>query len=103
MKVKNVKGSSKISSKAPTPFSSWLNYWESYAGFILKSDTLYQCPACGNKVSKDDFEGCHVRKASIIDSLDQNWYLVPLCKACNHRTDVFDIGDIKLVPVPSNL
>lgn len=37
MKIKNVKGSSKISPKAPSGYTSWRNYWESIFGQNLEA------------------------------------------------------------------
>ena len=49
--------------------------------------------------SNSDLVGAHVQKAN---SSDKSWYITPLCKACNQRTDEFDVF-WDLVPVPSNL
>ena len=43
--------------------------------------------------------GAHVQKAN---SYDNRWYVTPLCRTCNNRTDEFDVF-FDLVPVPSNL
>lgn len=48
---------------------------------------------------KTDLVGAHVQKAY---SIDQKWYIVPLCSSCNQRTDTFEVYET-LVPVPSNL
>ncbi len=100
MKIKNITGSSKVSEKPPKGYSSWLNYWEKNVNFILKTGIKYKCPACGNAFERKNFDGCHVQK---VDSTDQKWYIIPLCDACNHRTDTPEIGNIRLVDVPSNL
>ena len=99
MYIHNVKGSSKISTKPPKPYNSWLSYWEDKANCKLVDNTYYKCPACGEATLRKDFDGCHVQKAY---SSDQSWYIVPLCSSCNHRTDTFDVN-VTLVPVPSNL
>ena len=57
----------------------------------------YTCGASG--CSNSDLVGAHVQKAN---SSDKSWYITPLCKACNQRTDEFDVF-WDLVPVPSNL
>lgn len=36
-------------------------------------------------------------------STDECYYIVPLCPACNKRTDTFEVPEDSLVPVPSNL
>ena len=62
---------------------------------------MYVCPTCGRSFYPKDWDGCHVQKA---ESYDKSWYVVPLCKSCNQRIgEVLDIGDLKMVPVPSNL
>ena len=98
MIVENVKGSSKISEAPPYPYNSWLNYWEKNSGqiFIAK-----KCPACGRIVTRKEFDGCHVQKAN--NPFDGRWYIVPLCDRCNHSTEKLDVGNIPLVPTPSNL
>ena len=66
MLVENVTGSSKVSKKAPYPYTSWLNYWEVNANFALNPNQLYNCPACGKPFYRKDFDGCHVQKANNI-------------------------------------
>ena len=100
MKIKNIKGSSKVSEKSPKGYSSWLDYWEQNVNFTLKPGDKYKCPACGKSFTRDNFDGCHVQK---VDSTDQKWYIIPLCDSCNHRIDTPDIGFIRLVDVPNNL
>ena len=100
MKIRNIKGSSKVSKNPPKDYTSWLEYWEVNANRKLKTGIKYKCPACGQAFERKDFDGCHVQK---VDSTDQKWYIIPLCDSCNHRNDTPDIGDIRLVDVPSNL
>ena len=78
MRVKNVSGSSRF--PAPRGYNSWLEYWEKQSG-------------------RHDLVGAHVQK---VNSADQSWYITPICKSCNSRTDEFDVC-WPLVPVPSNL
>lgn len=99
MKIKNVKGSDKVS-KLPSKYSSWLEYWEMNHGFIIKETQLYSCPACKNAFLRKNFDGCHVQK---VLSKDKKWYIIPLCDSCNHRMDSFDVDKRLLVDVPSNL
>lgn len=101
MRIKNITGSSKISQKAPYPYTSWLEYWEINANISLKSNVLYKCPACGNGFYREDFDGCHVQKAN--NPSDRRWYIVPLCSSCNQSEDKLEIGDVQLIPTPSNL
>ena len=100
MKIKNVKGSSKVSPNPPSGYSSWLNYWEINFGQKLHTCQKYQCPACGEYYYRRNFDGCHVQKAN---STDQKWYIMPLCDRCNHRTDSPDVNGSLLIDVPSNL
>lgn len=90
MYVKNVNGSGRYS--APSGYSSWLEYWEDNAG-----RKVTYCGATG--CYGTDLVGAHVQKA---DSNDNKWYIVPLCRSCNQRTDTFYVA-YPLVPVPSNL
>lgn len=69
-----------------------LDYWEKQTG-----TKKYTCGASG--CSNSDLVGAHVQK---VNSSDKSWYITPLCKACNQRTDEFDVF-WDLVPVPSNL
>ena len=89
-KVKNVVGSSRF----PVPFgySSWLDYWEKQTG-----ESATSCGTCGMFAAAE--VGAHVQKA---DSTDKRYYITPLCRRCNQRTDEFYVNT-KLVPVPSNL
>ena len=101
MKIRNVKGSSKVSGRPPQPYSSWLNYWEIKANFSLDRNQLYNCPACGKAFYPKDFDGCHVQKASFFD---WTWFIVPLCSSCNHSTEIMEIdNDVCMVSSPSNL
>lgn len=98
MKIRNIKGSSKVS-ESPKRFTSWLKFWEHFANFTLEEKKLYKCPACGKSFYRENFDGCHVQK---VDSSDQKWYIVPLCDSCNHRTDEPDIDENLLVELAEN-
>ena len=90
-KVKNVNGSSRFA--CPSGYNSWLDYWEKQTG-----TTAYRCSATDcHKLGRSNLVGAHVQKVN-----DKHWYIVPLCSACNNRTDEFYV-DASLVPVPSNL
>jgi hypothetical protein len=93
MTVKNVNGSSRFSS--PAGYNSWLDYWEDKSGMTAWRCSATDCMSYG----RINLVGAHVQKAY---STDQRWYIVPLCKSCNTRNDVFEV-DAELVPVPSNL
>ncbi len=98
--IHNVKGSSKISQNPPFPYGSWLQYWEGISGFSIDPNTEYECPGCGKKITRKNFDGCHVQKCGLVD---RKWYVMPLCDSCNHRTDMFSVDEKLLLPVPSNL
>ena len=100
MKIKNVKGSSKISPNPPKGYDSWLEYWEVNHGQVLDPKKWYSCPACGRSILRKSFDGCHVQKAN---SIDKKWYIVPLCDSCNHTTEEKDVNESLLLDVPSNL
>lgn len=86
-KVKNINGTSRFNSRV------WLDYWEEQT-----EGKATRCGAIDCK-SKEELVGAHVMKAN---SSDKKYYITPLCKGCNKRTDEFDV-DTELVPVPSNL
>lgn len=90
MYVKNVSGSSRFS--APKGYSSWLEYWETVTGRVA-----FSCGTSGCR--HKDLVGAHVQKAY---GPDQRWYITPLCRSCNGRSDIFNVTT-ELVPVPSNL
>ena len=90
MYVTNVNGSGRYT--PPSGYSSWLEYWEYKTG----SKVTY----CGaQNCYGTDLVGAHVQKAY---SSDKSWYIVPLCRSCNNRTDTFNV-EYPLVPDPSNL
>ena len=87
--VKNVNGSDRFS--APSGYDSWLDYWEKYTGKKISYCSVTTC-------SRSDIVGAHVQKAN---STDEKYYIVPICKGCNQRTDSFYVT-AELAPVPSN-
>lgn len=89
-KVKNVNGSGRFT--PPYGYSSWLEYWEVQTGRTASVCGAYGC-------SNEDLVGAHVQKS---DSSDNKWYVTPLCRSCNNRTDEFEVY-YELVPVPGNL
>lgn len=100
MKIKNVKGSSKVSPNPPSGYKSWLEYWEVNSRNKLNSFQYYSCPACGRSFLRMNFDGCHVQK---VDSDDKKWYIIPLCDSCNHTKGEPDVDASLLIDVPSNL
>ena len=92
-KVKNVNGSSRFES--PAGYGSWLDYWEERSGKTARGWCATDCFVNG----RDNLVGAHVQK---VNGFDNSWYIVPLCRSCNNRTDEFYVDEV-LVPVPSNL
>lgn len=90
IKVKNVEGSSRFD--APQGCDSWLDYWSKEKG----RNPRYCAVDNGHN---PELVGGHVQK---VNSTDAKWYIVPLCVGCNQRTDVFEIEEDLLAPVPSN-
>ena len=48
------------------------------------------------KVKIEHVDGCHVQKSR---SIDNDWYIVPLCDSCNQKKGELDIEDTKLAKV----
>lgn len=92
-RVKNVNGSSRFAN--PAGYDSWLDYWEDKSGKTAKRCSATDCHLLG----RSNLIGAHVQK---VNSYDNKWYIVPLCRGCNNRTDEFYVEET-LVPVPSNL
>ena len=92
-RVKNVNGSSHFAN--PAGYDSWLDYWEDKSGKTAKRCSATDCHLLG----RSNLVGAHVQK---VNSYDNNWYIVPLCRGCNNRTDEFYVEET-LVPIPSNL
>jgi putative tonB-related protein len=90
IKVKNANGSSRF--RIPLGYDSWLDYWEKQTGVKM---SICGCKNCNNT----DLVGGHVIKAN---STDKHYYITPICRSCNNRTDEFYVY-WDLVPVPSNL
>ena len=107
MKIRNVRGSSKVSPNPPTGYSSWIDYWKSretlgdWLIFRLLIHNDYECPMCGNRVPLKEVAGGHVVKDG---STDMRWYVYPICDSCNKqpgKVSVKDITENWLVPMPS--
>ena len=85
--VKNIYGTE---GRKPVGASTWIGYWEKHKG-----KKVYICSACG--VLSSRLCGAHVKKC--LPLTDCLWYIVPLCPACNQRTDEFFVAAESLVPV----
>ncbi len=81
MKIRNINGTSDTTCRC----GSWLNHWKNFSRQALPS----YCPAanCLNK----DLLGAHVQKGGA--SLDQKWYIYPLCGAHNKHTGELEVSD----------
>ena len=75
--VKNLNGTAGKTCSCPGS-NSWLEHWEHKTG---RKATF--CAACFSKAEV----GGHVKKVGF----DYSHYIVPLCKACNKRTDEFTV------------
>lgn len=75
MKLRNIKGTSENDCSC----GSWIAHWEKFSGEKAPST----CPAIGCK--NTGTEGAHVRKGG--GSTDQDWYIYPLCRSHNKKTD----------------
>ena len=91
MKVTNVEESSK--ELKPKDYNSWIHFWQEKTGY----EALI-CSACD--CWGRDIEGAHVQDAL---GFDKSVYIVPLCKACNHRTDEFEVPDDLMLKIPKGL
>jgi hypothetical protein len=89
VKVKNVNGSSRFES--PEGYSTWLDFWEDKCGKTAWICSAIDCHLLG----RDNLVGAHVQ---LVNSTDKSWYIVPLCRKCNTRTDEFFVDEM-LVPI----
>ena len=79
-KVKNLKGTS--DNFVPSEYNSWIDYYKSNTGSKREMCSKF---GCGNK---GDLVGAHVK---IIDKrCNDDWYIVPLCRTCNHNSNIND-------------
>ena len=91
-KVKNLRGTS---DNPPRNSKTWLEHWKDHAvkhaGYCHASDC--------HEFGRENLVGAHVIRC---DSPDRTWYIVPLCRGCNQRTDEFMVEG-PLVPVNGSL
>ena len=71
---------------SPLKQKTWLEYWKHFA----KAPVPGTCSVvgCENKVSL----GAHL----INEYFEYQFFIVPLCDSCNHRTDIFKLKSDKL-------
>ncbi|MCX6328188.1 MAG: hypothetical protein NTZ85_01555 [Bacteroidia bacterium] len=72
--ITNINGTSDTDCRC----GSWLNHWFNYNGG-QSLPTYCSAPKC----IKKDLVGAHVQKAN---SIDKEWYIVPLCQEHNKYT-----------------
>ena len=89
IEVKNLNGTT--DNTPPSQYSSWQEWWEKQ----MNRKFLYcSCMDCFNFAEV----GAHVKKVN-----DGNeWYIVPLCKECNARTDNFYVSEYNLAKINSS-
>ncbi len=72
MLVKNLNGTSRRACRC----GNWLEHWRRFSGEL---GIICSCCFCNETAT----EGCHVQKAT---SPDENWYIIPVCHACNMKS-----------------
>lgn len=82
MKVQNLNGTGDKACYCGT----WLEHWRLFNGETRKIPSKCTATDCNEPVG----DGAHIKKCVLHD---QRHYIVPLCKKCNQRPDVFDIPD----------
>lgn len=109
MKKYIINATGTTSLKVPYPFNSWVEYWSDNSNFNLPT----VCPACGQSCIEGQLDGCHVyiihselifcNKLFLDHNISRNdfpMYIVPLCKSCNHKPDIFSVDEELLIPAP---
>lgn len=71
MRVKNLNGTSQNNCSC----GSWLAHWSKFSGQVANRCFVNGCTTVHSV-------GGHVQKDS---ATDKNWYIVPLCSACNNK------------------
>lgn len=93
VKIRNIKGTGENYPNPSCNCSSWLDHWETN-----KNLTAGYCRCCKVKIDHNSLVGGHVKK---VDSIDNSYYIVPLCNSCNNynNTDAFYVNEEDLVSV----
>jgi hypothetical protein len=78
--ITNINGTSDTTCKC----GSWLKHWQNFSRQSLPST----CPVLG--CFQSDLVGAHVQKAN---SLNQKWYIIPLCKGHNASSSNLTVSD----------
>ena len=79
-----VRNARNTSDDKPTDGSSWKEYWQIHTG----EDFPKTCPLCGNTLSEDEVDGCHVNIAFTAPTnsgyrFSYKKYIIPGHHACN--------------------
>lgn len=85
--VRNINGTS---DNKPDNYDSWLAFWTAKT---KRNAPLCSCNDCFSKSQV----GAHVQEPG--NNTSDKWYIVPLCKKCNKKSDSFKVLTIDLVPV----
>ena len=75
----------------PRGYNSWKDFWETKKGEPFRLCSNCQCYHNIAEV------GAHVQKASY--GASNEWYIVPLCKPCNNKSETFYVDSYYLVRV----
>lgn len=86
--VKNLSGTGSERYSDPHGYSSWKEFWKANKGYWPSICSAKDC-------YKPAEVGAHVKKVYG----GNQWYIVPLCSGCNHRTDSFYVEESMLVPI----
>ena len=89
IKVKNLNGTTDNS--PPSQYSSWKEWWEKQKN---REFLLCSCTDCFNLAEV----GAHVKKVNG----GNEWYIAPLCKECNAKTDSFYVSKDDLAKINSS-
>ncbi|NTW87610.1 MAG: hypothetical protein HGB26_00450 [Desulfobulbaceae bacterium] len=90
MQVRNINGTSDNNCKC----SSWLEHWKIFSG---KYVPVY-CPVSG--CTETPTVGAHVQKDN---ALNNNWYIIPLCKTHNGKKGETLTVDDSTTLAPANV
>lgn len=85
--VHNINGTSKNKRNIP-----WIDFW--------REKTSRKGKQCKNVICDNEAEvGAHVQKHG--KNTSDSWFITPLCKKCNSKTDTFTVLEKNLIPVNS--
>jgi len=85
--VRNIIGTT---DNKPNGYNSWLDFWHDKT---KRLPSFCSCDDCSSSAEV----GAHVQEPG--NNTSDKWYIVPLCKKCNKKSDSFKVLSINLVPV----